>query len=58
LAWFIPGIAFGLGLVIVLVVISHWRRRVVLAPAGVPGAETSPELLARVRRQADEETEE
>ncbi len=57
-AWFIPGIAFGLGLVIVLVVISHWRRRVVLAPAGAPGTETPPELLARARRQADEETEE
>jgi cytochrome c-type biogenesis protein CcmH len=58
LAWFIPGIAFGLGLVIVLVVIAHWRRRVVLAPAGVPGTETPPEFLARARRQADEETEE
>ena len=57
-AWFIPGVAFGLGLVIVLVVISHWRRRMVLAPAGAPEDKTPPELLARVRRQADEETEE
>ncbi len=56
-AWFIPGVAFGLGLVIVLLVISHWRRRVVLAPAGAPGKKISPELLARAREQADRETE-
>jgi cytochrome c-type biogenesis protein CcmH len=56
-AWFIPGAAFGLGLVIVLLVISHWRRRVALAPAGAPGEKISPELLARARRQADQETE-
>ena len=55
-AWFIPGVAFGLGLVIVLVVISHWRRRVALAPAS-GGAKFSPELLARARQQADRETE-
>ncbi len=56
IAWFIPGAAFGLGLVIVLVVISHWRRRVTLAPAS-GGAKISPELLARARQQADRETE-
>ena len=53
-AWYIPGAAFALGLVIVLVVISHWRRRMTLAPAG---PNIPPEQLARARRQADEETE-
>ena len=57
-AWLIPGIAFALGLVIVVAVISHWRRRVPLAPAGHPAEKISPELLARARRQADQETEE
>ncbi len=55
LAWFIPIVAFALGLGIVLVVISHWRRRVVLAPTG---PHVPPEMLDRARRQADEETEE
>ncbi|MBI3668546.1 MAG: cytochrome c-type biogenesis protein CcmH [Acidobacteria bacterium] len=53
-AWFIPIVAFALGLGIVLVVISHWRRRVALAPAG---PSIPPEMLERVRRQADQETE-
>jgi len=56
-AWFIPGAAFGIGLVIVFIVISHWRHRAPLAPAGPTAANTSPELLARARRQADRETE-
>lgn len=54
LAWIIPGFAFGLGLLIVLTVIRHWRR-VELAPAGGPGI--SPEALDRARQQADRETE-
>jgi cytochrome c-type biogenesis protein CcmH len=53
LAWFIPGFAFAVGLAIVLVVISHWRRA---APAPAR-PEVSAELLARARRQADQETE-
>ncbi len=53
--WFIPGVAFAIGLVIVLLVISHWRRRVALSPAG---AEGSPELLTRARAQIEKETEE
>jgi cytochrome c-type biogenesis protein CcmH len=53
-AWFIPIVAFALGLGIVLFVISHWRRRVALAPAG---PSIPPEVLERVRRQADRETE-
>lgn len=54
-AWFIPSVSFALGLVIVLVVISHWRRRVAVAP---PDPEISPEFLARASQQADQETEE
>jgi cytochrome c-type biogenesis protein CcmH/NrfF len=55
LAWYIPGIAFVLGLGIVVLVISSWRRRIAVAPAGPP---VSPEMLARARQQADRETEE
>jgi len=54
LAWFIPGIAFSLGLVIVFAVISHWRRRLAPAPAR---PDIPRDLLARARRQADAETE-
>ena len=54
IAWFIPGAAFGLGFVIVLVVIAHWRRRVAAVPAA---SQISPEALARARRQIDRETE-
>jgi cytochrome c-type biogenesis protein CcmH len=55
LAWYIPGIAFVLGLGLVTLVISSWRRRIAVAPAG---PQVSPELLARARQQADQETEE
>jgi cytochrome c-type biogenesis protein CcmH len=54
LAWMLPGIAFALGLAIVVTVIRHWRR-VELAPAGGPAI--SPEDLDRARQQADRETE-
>jgi cytochrome c-type biogenesis protein CcmH/NrfF len=56
LAWFIPGIAFGLGLAIVVMVIRNWRRPVELAPAA--GPPISPDVLDRARQQADRETEE
>jgi cytochrome c-type biogenesis protein CcmH/NrfF len=55
LAWYIPGIAFVLGLGLVTLVISSWRRRIAVAPAG---PQVSPEMLARARQQADRETEE
>lgn len=54
LAWYIPGIAFVLGLGLVTLVLSHWRRRIAAAP---PAPDVSPELLERARRQADRETE-
>jgi cytochrome c-type biogenesis protein CcmH len=55
-AWFIAPAAFVVGLAIVLLVISSWRRRkVAVAPAG--GPQYSNEVLERVRRQADRETD-
>jgi cytochrome c-type biogenesis protein CcmH len=57
LAWMIPGITFALGLWLVVVVIRQWKRRGgELVPAG--GPPISSEVLERVRRQVDEETEE
>lgn len=53
-AWILPGLAFAVGLAIVLAVIAHWRRRAPVAPAG---PNVPPEILARVRRQVNEETE-
>jgi len=53
-AWYIPGLAFAVGLAIVLAVIAHWRRRV---PVALAGPDVAPEVLARVRRQVNEETE-
>jgi len=59
-AWIFPGFAFAAGLGIVLLVILHWRRRVPAAQQPVPNRKktASPEMLARVRDQADRETEE
>jgi cytochrome c-type biogenesis protein CcmH len=56
-AWFIPGIAFGAGLALVIVVIRHWRKRMELTPAAAGGPAVSPEFMERARRQADRETE-
>jgi cytochrome c-type biogenesis protein CcmH len=55
LAWMIPGIAFTLGLGLVLMVIRQWRHRVVLSSAAGPGV--SPEMLERARRQIERETD-
>jgi cytochrome c-type biogenesis protein CcmH len=55
LAWAIPGIAFAMGLGLVIVVIRHWRHPAVPAPASEPAI--SPELLERGRQQADRETD-
>ncbi len=56
LAWAIPGIAFALGLALVVMVIRQWRHRVVVASAA-PGATVSPEMLARARREIDRQTD-
>jgi len=55
LAWAIPGIAFALGLTLVVLVIRQWRHRVILAPAGGPAI--SAEIMDRARHQADVETD-
>lgn len=55
IAWFIPGIAFGAGLLMVIVVIRHWRRR---EPVAASGPTIRADILERARRQADRETEE
>jgi cytochrome c-type biogenesis protein CcmH len=63
LAWAIPGIAFALGLTLVVLVIRHWRRTPTLATAGGPAIATgvpaalSAERLARARQEADRETD-
>jgi cytochrome c-type biogenesis protein CcmH/NrfF len=66
IAWYIPGVAFALGLGIVVVVIRLWRQRdidkLAAAPEARVGAATAAsELrdvqLERARRQADQETE-
>ena len=67
IAWYIPGVAFALGLGIVLVIIRMWRQRDVhrlasASAAPVPAATLASEVrnvqLERARRQADKETEE
>jgi cytochrome c-type biogenesis protein CcmH/NrfF len=67
IAWYIPGVAFALGLGIVLVIIRMWRQRDVHrlastsaapAPAATLGSEVRNVQLERARRQADKETEE
>src|SRR6202790_2785850 len=67
IAWYIPGVAFALGLGIVLVIIRMWRQRDVnrLAsasaapvPAATPASEVRSVQLERARQQADKETEE
>jgi len=67
IAWYIPGVAFALGLGIVLVIIRMWRQRDVHrlasasaapAPAATLASEVRNVQLERARRQADKETEE
>ena len=54
----IPAVSFAIGLAIVLVVISHWRRRAAPIPAGPAPSDISPDLLARTRAQAARDTDE
>ena len=67
IAWYIPGVAFVLGLAIVVVVIRMWRQRDIdrlasasSAPASsvTPSSELKNIQLERAREQADRETEE
>jgi cytochrome c-type biogenesis protein CcmH len=51
-AWVMPGLVTVFGVMVVLVVLSRWRRS-----AAQPAAAVSPELLERARRELDEEGE-
>jgi cytochrome c-type biogenesis protein CcmH len=57
-AWYLPGATLFAGLLLVMYVISRWRKRPAMATAGVAAsAKISPELLARARAQAARETQ-
>ncbi len=55
LAWLMPGIAFAIGLGVVMVVIASWRRKTRPAVAGL--LPVSPDMLRRAKELADRETE-
>jgi len=60
LAWWIPVLAFLVGLALVIVVISRWRKRLAPPPAlaGAGGRHSVPQdLLERARAQAARDTE-
>lgn len=66
IAWYIPGVAFVLGLGVVVMVIRMWRQRDVDRVATSSGAPSGPHgsaadlmdaRLERARRQADRDTE-
>src|SRR5882762_12007700 len=66
IAWYIPGVAFTLGLGIVLTIIRMWRQRDVHRLASASAAPILPATLdsevknvqlERARQQADQETE-
>lgn len=57
IAWFLPGIAFAVGLGIVILVIASWRKRVAVRATQPATRNISPEMLARAREIADRATE-
>jgi cytochrome c-type biogenesis protein CcmH len=57
-AWLMPGFYLIAGAILVIFVISRWRKRPVAQMAAAGGASAiSPELLARARAQAARDTE-
>jgi cytochrome c-type biogenesis protein CcmH len=57
-AWSMPAVYLAIGLVLVLFVISRWRKRPAHAAAdSATGAGISPELLAKARERATRETQ-
>jgi cytochrome c-type biogenesis protein CcmH len=57
-AWSMPAVYLAIGLVLVLFVITRWRKRPAHAVSGVPdGADISPEMLERARSRAAQETQ-
>src|ERR1700693_2145733 len=57
-AWSMPAVYLAIGLVLVLFVISRWRKRPAHAVSGAPaGGGISPEMLGRARLRAARETQ-
>jgi cytochrome c-type biogenesis protein CcmH len=57
-AWSMPAVYLGIGLVLVLFVISRWRKRPVHAvSSAAAGSGISPEMLERARMRAARETQ-
>jgi cytochrome c-type biogenesis protein CcmH len=57
-AWSMPAVYLAVGLVLVLFVISRWRKRPVHAVSGVASSSRiSPEMLERARLRAARETQ-
>ncbi len=56
-AWWIPAMSLLVGLVLVIFLISRWRKRPASVPEGLGAAYLSAEMLERARRLADQETE-
>jgi cytochrome c-type biogenesis protein CcmH len=58
IAWFLPGFYLVAGAILVVFVISRWRKRPAVQMAAAGGASgISPELLERARAQAARDTE-
>jgi cytochrome c-type biogenesis protein CcmH len=58
IAWFLPGFYLVAGAILVVFVISRWRKRPVVQMAVAGGTSAiSPELLERARAQAARDTE-
>lgn len=56
-AWSMPAVYLAIGLVLVLFVISRWRKRSVHAPVSASHSGISPDLLERARARAARETQ-
>jgi cytochrome c-type biogenesis protein CcmH/NrfF len=56
-AWYLPATTLFCGLLLVLFVISRWRKRPVMVPSGPAMGGISPEMLARARARAARETQ-
>jgi len=56
LAWIAPVVVPLVALLLLWQIARRWRRRALLAPASGPAI--PPEMLARARREADEESDE
>jgi cytochrome c-type biogenesis protein CcmH len=57
IAWFLPGFCLVAGAILVVFVISRWRKRPVVQMAAAGASGISPELLERARARAARDTE-